>query len=201
MTRKGIAFDRYEAQARERDLSPLQCCAARKLLGLHLDDLADMAGLHADEVGDFENGDERGGGLNICDRFKIASALWAVGVTFDRGAASEGIRVHRRQAGGELWSDGPSPPQLRAALVLLGWNTPALADIAGIALARAEAIISGEAVSEPEPALLIKAFRAAGVRFYGSGRGVGVSVRCRRPWYRAWLESRAQRQAAGSESK
>lgn len=201
MTRKGIAFDRFEAQARERDLSPLQCCAARKLLGLRLEDLADMAGLDADEVGDFENSDERGGGLNICDRFKIASALWAVDVTFDRGGTSEGIRVHRRPAGTELWSNGPSTPQLQAALVLLGWNAPALADLAGIELARAEAIASGAAVREPESALLIKAFCAAGVRFCGSPHWVGVSVRCRQPWYRAWLENRAQRQAAGSASK
>eukprot|EP01036_Dinobryon_divergens_P018250 gene18250-24852_t len=150
-----------------------------------------MAGLDADEVGDFENSDERGGGLNICDRFKIALALWAAGVRFYRSGASEDVRIHRAQTGDQLWNNGPSPPGLRAALALLGWNAAALADLSGIQLARVVAIVSGEPVTEPEASMLIKTFRAAGVRFYRLKGGEGVRVSCRRPWHRAWLEKRA----------
>lgn len=201
MTRNGMAFDRFEARAWERDLSPSQCRAGRKFLELHLDDLADLAGINADELADFENSDERGGGLNICDRFKIALALWAAGVRFYRSAASEGVRIHHARTGNPLWNIGPSPPGLRAALALLGWNAAALADLSGIPLARVVAIVSGEPATEPESSMLIKTFRAASVRFYRLKGGEGVRVSCRRPWHRAWLEKRAPLPTKGMASK
>lgn len=185
-------FAAFEAQARECDLSPTQCRAGREISSLELEDLADVAGLDASEIEDFEDRDEHDN-LTICERFQMAKVLWAVGVTFYRSRTSEGVRIKCDRLGGCTGGHGPSGAQNRAGRALAGWALCDLADLSGLACARIEAFEGGAALSDDEGDRLAEVFRAAGVRFYRTKSEEGVRVKCRRPWPRPWLDRREGR--------
>lgn len=69
----------------QREMTPAQCKAARALLGLKQQELADLARLTRSAIADFEN--ERGTGGVIYDR--IYDALTDAGIIFSPG----GVRL------------------------------------------------------------------------------------------------------------
>ncbi len=156
---------------------PEQCRAARALLNLSQDEIAESAHITGPTIGGFER---HGKAPTYNNLQAIRAALEAAGVQFiDPNGGGPGVRLRRTSKTKAAKETALSPEQCRAARAFLDLSQIDLARAAGLGRSTVGDFEAGARTPSPESLATLRAtLEAAGVEFIDAdGGGPGVRSR------------------------